>query len=166
MSYTNSSGYDREYRGRLRRLRLVVGLLVLLLLAFRFVIGFALPRDGGMGGTFGSGRPVVFLRLGREAKRGDLVCLRLPDGTAAVRRVVASSGDSVDIRDGIVYINGLAERGGYSFTRTDARPSGPAYPLLLREGELFVLGDAREIAADSRQFGVVRAEDILGRLLL
>jgi len=100
-----------------------------------------------------------------ECKRGDLVCLRLPDGTPAVRRVAAVSGDSVDVREGIAYINGIAERGSYSFTRTDPRPEGPVYPLILRQGELFVLGDAREEAVDSRSFGIVRTDALLGRLM-
>ncbi len=166
MAYSNyRSGYDREHRGVIRRVRFVIGLLILLLAALRFVVGFALVRDDGMGDAVKSGRPVVFLRVGREAKRGELVCLRLPDGRTAVRRVVAVPGDSVDLRDGIAYINGLAERGSYSFTRTDARQDGPQYPLLLREGEVFLLGDARETAVDSRSFGVVRTEELLGRVL-
>ena len=53
----------------------------------------------------------------------------------------------------------------FSFTRTEARPEGPVYPLILRQGELFVLGDARESAVDSRDFGVVRTDALLGRLM-
>ena len=89
----------------------------------------------------------------------------LPDGSAAVRRVIAVSGDSVELRDGIAYINGLAERGSYSFTRTDPRAEGPAYPVILRAGELFVLGDAREDAVDSCSFGVVRVSELIGKPL-
>ena len=163
--YNNRAGYEREYRGLIRKVRLVIGLLVLLLIVCRFVFGVALIRDDGMSPGYKNGRPVIFLRLGSDAKRGDLVVLRLPDGSAAVRRVIAVAGDAVDIRDGIVTINGYTERGSHSFTRTDARPGGPDYPLLLREGELFVLGDAREIAVDSRSFGLVRTGELLGRVL-
>ena len=77
---------------------------------------------------------------------------------------MAVSGDSVELRDGIAYINGIAERGSYSFTRTDPRPDGPVYPVILRQGELFLLGDARETAVDSRDFGIIRTSELLGRL--
>lgn len=163
--YDARNSFDREFRGMMRKVRLVVGLLILLLLAFRFVVGAAVLRDDGMSPAYKSGRPVAFLRAGYSARRGDLVCLHLPDGSVGLRRVIATAGDAVEVRDGVVFINGYTERGSYSFTRTDARPGGPAYPLLLQEGELFVLGDAREGALDSRLFGPVREEKLLGRLL-
>ena len=165
MPSRSKSGYDREHRGLIRRIRAAIGLIVLLLVVFGLVLGFALIRDEGMHPTFKSGSVAVYLRLARSFRRGDLVCLRLPDGNAAVRRVVAVAGDSVDLRGGIAYINGLAERGSYSFTRTDPRPDGISFPLILRQGEYFVLGDAREDSYDSRDFGVVRAADALGKVL-
>ena len=165
VGYMAASGYDREHRGALRRFRIALGLVLLLVIVCGLVLGCAIPRDEGMRPDFRAGRPVVFLRLGGGFRRGDCVCLRLPDGVTAVRRVVAVPGDSVELRDGIAYINGLAERGNYSFTRTDPRPEGPVYPLILRQGEFFLLGDARETAVDSRDFGAVTRADILGKLL-
>ena len=158
-------GYDREHLGVMRRVRIAVGVLILLLVIYGLVLGFAVLRDDGMRPGFKSGQPVIYLRVDRSFRRGDTLVLRLPDGNAAVRRVVATAGDSVVIRDGIAYIDGLAERGNYSFTRTDARAEGVPLPVILRTGEYFVLGDAREDAVDSRDFGVVRAEDTLGRPL-
>ena len=159
------SGYDREHRGAIRRFRAMLGLAVLLAVVFGLLLGFAVLRDDGMRPDYKSGSVVAFLRVGRSFRRGDPVCLRLPDGNTAVRRVVAVEGDSVDVRDGIAYINGLAERGSYSFTRTDRREGGPIYPVILRGGEYFVLGDSRETAIDSRSFGPVRADELLGRPL-
>lgn len=165
MANGNRGGYDREHRRLIRRIRAALGGIVLVIVVFGLMMGFALVRDDGMRPTYKSGSVVAYLRIARDFRRGDLVCLRLPDGNAAVRRVVAVQGDSVDIRSGIAYINGLAERGTYSFTRTDPRPEGVSFPLILRQGEYFVLGDAREDALDSRDFGVVRREDLLGKAL-
>ena len=162
---TVKSGYDREHRGALRRFRVTLGLVVLLAVVFGLLIGFAVLRDDGMRPDYKSGSVIAYLRVGRGFRRGDTVCLRLPDGNTAVRRVVAVEGDSVLVRDGIAFINGLAERGSYSFTRTDPREDGPIYPVILRTGEYFVLGDARESALDSRSFGPVRADKVLGRPL-
>ena len=159
------SGYDREHRSVIRRFRVTLGLIVLLAVVFGLLLGFAVLRDDGMRPDYKNGAFVVYLRVGRSFRRGDPVCLRLPNGDAAVRRVVAVGGDSVDVRDGIAYVNGLAERGGYSFTRTDRREDGPLYPVILRAGEYFLFGDSREVAVDSRSFGPVRADELLGRVL-
>ena len=150
---------------KVRPVRLIVGLIVLLAVIFGLLIGFSVLRDDGMRPDYKSGSVIAYLRVGRSFRRGDPVCLRLPDGNTAVRRVVAVGGDSVDLRGGIAYINGLAERGSYSFTRTDRREDGPVYPVILRAGEYFVLGDSRETAVDSRSFGPVRADELLGRPL-
>lgn len=159
------SGYDRNYTGVVRRVRLTVGLVALLLITFVFVLGVGSVRDDGMRPALSKGRPVLFLRLDRSPRRGALVYVALPDGTHTVRRVVAVKGDTVEVRDGMVYINGIAERGTYSYTRTDPVPGGPQYPVLLKEGEIFVLGDYREQATDSRSFGVLKRDAVLGRVL-
>ena len=83
--------------------------------------------------------------------------MRLPEGGTVLRRVVAVSGDTVEVRGGAVYINGLAERGNYSFTRTDPRPEGVSFPLM---------ADRREILTDSRSFGLLTEKDILGKVLI
>lgn len=158
--------YDRDHIGTIRKIRLLTGLVVLLVLTFTFVLGVALPADGGMAPEWNKNSPALILRLDREFRRGEVVCVRLPAGGTALRRVVAVAGDTVELRDGVVYINGLAERGNYSFTRTEAAADGPVYPLLLRQGEFFVLADRREILADSRSFGLVTGKDIPGKILI
>ena len=165
MAYRRTGGYDREHRGLMRRIRVTMGIVVLAIVVFGLVLGFAVIQDDGMRPTYKNGSLIVYLRVARDFRRGELLCLRLPDGSSSVRRVVAVQGDSVDIRSGIAYINGIAERGSYSFTRTDPRPEGVSFPLILRQGEYFVLGDAREDAVDSRDFGVVRAPEVLGKVL-
>ena len=165
MADRTTGGYDREHRGLVRHIRTAITFIVLAIVLFGLVLGFAFVRDDGMRPTVKNGSIKVYLRFARDFRRGDLVCLHLPDGSTAVRRVVALTGDSVDLRGGIAYINGLAERGSYSFTRTDPRPEGVAFPLILHQGEYFVLGDAREDAYDSRDFGVVRGTDVLGKVL-
>ena len=159
------AGYDRNYVALTRRIRVIVGLVALLVVAFVFVLGAGLSGDEGMKPEFSKGSPVFYLKLDRSWRRGELVYVAMPDGSRAVRRVIAVKGDTVDVREGLVYINGLAERGSYSYTRTDPVPGGPSYPLLLKEGEIFVLGDYREQAVDSRSFGALSGGAVLGRVL-
>ena len=155
--------YDREHTGVIRKIRTVIVLLVLLAGLFVFVFGLTLNHDADMEPGYREGQPVFFLRLG-SVRRGDVAVLRLDVRGTVLRRVIAVPGDTVELRDGTVFVNGLAERGSYSITRTDPRPDGPGYPLVLRRGEYFVLGDRRETALDSRSFGLVTTDNILGRL--
>ena len=155
--------YDREHLGLIRRIRFFIVLALALAALFLFVFGVALVQDADMEPAYREGQPVFFLRLGKIG-RGDVAVLRIDVRGTVLRRVVGVPGDTVDVHDGIVYVNGLAERGSYSITRTDAVPGGTAYPLILRQGEYFVLGDRRETALDSRSFGVVTTDNLLGRL--
>ena len=161
--YTRGS-YDRDHVGAIRKIRFVVVLILLLAAVFVLVLGVTLVHDADMEPTYREGRPVLFLRLG-GVKRGDVAVLRVDVRWTVLRRVVAVPGDTVELRDGTVFVNGLAERGNYSITRTDPDPGGPGYPLILRADEYFVLGDRRETALDSRSFGLVTMENILGRVL-
>ena len=94
-----------------------------------------------------------------------MVALRLEDGKTVLRRVIAVAGDTVELRGGTVYINGMTERGNYTITRTEPAKDGMSYPALLRQGEYFVLGDLREISTDSRSLGLLTRQDILGKVL-
>lgn len=162
----DANAYGRYERGGAAAMRRVWTLVVLLALAaglFAFVFGVTLVRDGDMDPEWREGRPVFFLRLG-GVRRGDVVVLRVDVRGTVLRRVVAVPGDTVELRDGTLFVNGLAERGSYSITRTDPVPDGQRYPLILRRDEYFVLGDRRETALDSRSFGPVTMRNILGRV--
>ena len=161
--YTRGS-YDRDHVGAIRKIRFAVVIILLLAAVFVLVLGVTLVHDADMEPTYREGRPVLFLRLG-GVKRGDVAVLGVDVRGTVLRRVVAVPGDTVELRDGTVFVNGVAERGNYSITRTDPVAGGPGYPLLLREGEYFVLGDRRETALDSRSFGLVTMRNILGRVL-
>lgn len=165
MTNGKTGRYDRDHIGVIRRIRLCIGLVVLLLVTFGFVLGLAAAGDSAMEPEYARGRPVLFSRLASSYKRGDVVVLRLENGKAVLRRVIAVAGDTVELRGGAVYINGMTERGNYTITRTEPTEDGMSYPALLRQGEYFVLGDLREISTDSRTLGLLTRADILGKVL-
>lgn len=166
MAYGYPKPYDRDHIGAIRKIRAGIGLALLLAFIFTLVLGVKTAGDGGMAPDWNQGRPVLYFRLTADCARGDVVCMSLPGGETVLRRVVAVAGDTVELRDGRVFVNGLAERGNYSFTRTEPAEDGPTYPLLLRQGEYFLLADRREIQTDSRSFGLLTRQDILGRVLI
>ena len=93
--------------------------------------------------------------------RGDVVVFSPPIGaeTEFVKRVIGLPGDVVDIVDGRVYVNG--ELSTYDDEHTSAYAGD--YPLTVPQDSYFVLGDNRNVSSDSRQWGLVDADDIVGR---
>lgn len=92
--------------------------------------------------------------------QGDIVVIE-PDSTspALIKRVIATSGDTVEIKDGIVYVNGQA----LSSTEYNYYTPGTLRLTEIPEGHVFVLGDNRSHSNDSRAFGTITEDEILGR---
>jgi signal peptidase I len=104
-----------------------------------------------------------------EPRRGDIVVFRAPARVEAacgasgafVKRIVGLPGEKLSMRNGLVLINGvpLVEpwlREGYR-----GRESGD-WPRIAGD-TYFVLGDNRAMSCDSRRWGVVQRDDIIGR---
>lgn len=100
-----------------------------------------------------------------EPSHGDVVILKDPRSDKKqylVKRVVATSGDQVEIRNERLFVNGQQVDEPY----TDVKIEGPDFgPLLLEEGYYFVMGDNRHFndSLDSRDFGAVEKKLIKGR---
>ncbi len=81
-----------------------------------------------------------------------------------IKRIIGLPGDEVQVKDGMVYINGelLGEEYG---SEVMENPGIAIEPILLAEDEYFVLGDNRNHSADSRDpsVGVLKREDLIGK---
>ncbi len=106
--------------------------------------------------------------LVREPQRADIVVIRDPaDNGYAVKRIVAASGDSVCLKAGRVYVNGrlLDEPYLVPGTATYARADVREQALVCGKDQYFVLGDNRNNSADSRVYGPVPRQKILGLII-
>lgn len=113
----------------------------------------------------------VSLELGQPVKRGDIVVFDNPvehsDHEILVKRVIAVGGQTVDFRDGAVYVDGEALNEpfvqGESWPLTvQADDLELSFPYTVPDGHVWMMGDNRENSADSRYFGPVPQENLIG----
>lgn len=99
-----------------------------------------------------------------EVSVGDIICFESDyhDGLILVKRVIATGGQTVDIRDGNVYVDGMLSPWGKGIT--DALGLDVTYPLTLGEDELWVMGDNRRESSDSRVFGPIPKSCVVGHV--
>jgi signal peptidase I len=111
-----------------------------------------------------------------DYSRGDIIVFHpkgRTDETPYIKRVIGIAGDSIEIADGSVSINGL-ELDEESYTYPEPGQNEPTLPKrgqdawVVPEGQLFVLGDHRMQSTDSRDdsVGLVDVDDVVGRAWL
>lgn len=104
-------------------------------------------------------------------KRGDVVVFHSPDRPERdfIKRIIGLPGDTVSIdgASGRVYVNGLPLEEPYVRGRTQCSATLMGCgPWVVPAGHYFVLGDNREQSTDSRFFGFVPEESIVGKALI
>ena len=159
-----------KYNGRklewLHDSRFFIILMAALFIVFRFVIGISVVGGESMTPTLGDGNLVVYNRMAAGYQPGDMVSMRTPSGEYYVKRVIAVGGDTVDIRDGGVYVNDQLLPEPWAYGETHEETGAVIYPYTVRPGNVFVLGDNREVSMDSRLFGEVNRRQIRGKIIL
>ena len=117
----------------------------------------------------------VSLELGQPVSQGDIVVFHNPDGTSEhdvlVKRVIATAGQTVDLQDGKVVVDGQALDEGYTTGMSwplsvQAPGAQVSYPYTVPDGCVWVMGDNRENSADSRYFGPVDRSDLIAVALV
>jgi signal peptidase I len=106
----------------------------------------------------------------RDPARGDIIVFKTPKaaeskcgaGGTFVKRLVGLPGETWEERDGVVYIN--AERLVEPYVRGDRRDSNTYGPRKIPEGRYFFMGDNRVQSCDSREWGAVPRENIIGEV--
>ena len=108
-------------------------------------------------------------------KRGDIVVFTPPedwvgaDRTPFIKRVIGVGGDTVEIHDGGVYINEERLDEPYIYTESDGAvqtTDAAQERWVIPDGDLFLMGDHRQDSADSRVFGPVPVNQVIGRAWL
>jgi len=104
----------------------------------------------------------------RAPQRLDVVVIRDPaDNGFSVKRIIAVSGDSIYFKEGAVYLNGRKLNEPYlpPMTPTYSYGAGPEKFIICGKDQYYLLGDNRMNSADSRSYGPVSRNRILGLIV-
>jgi len=102
------------------------------------------------------------VRLWRDPHRQQIVVFRapLPGTPDYIKRLIGLPGDQLEIRQGVVYVNGKELKEPY---RADPpNPTDNYGPVTVPAGEYFMMGDNRDDSYDSRYWGFVPRDNIIG----
>lgn len=165
---TEGSGSILEY------LHDVVYILALILVLFTFCMRVVIVSGSSMFSTLVDGDYLLLINrpLCGELEQGDIVVAsmeRFKDGEPIVKRVVATEGQTVDIdfTTGSVWVDDQLLDEPYINELTFTY-EGMDFPVTLREGEVFVMGDNRNASDDSRdpKLGPVDERYIIGKAVV
>ncbi len=166
---------------RLRRLAIeIVQTVALTILAFYLLQTFvAQPfrvEQGSMRQTLEPGQYVLADKLTAALTgyhRGDIVIFRPPStwpadasGTPYIKRVIGLPGETIDLVDGVVSVNGIAIDETYTYRDGGGGGAGESGRWVLGPTELLVFGDHRSNSSDSRAYGPIPTTSVIGRAIL
>lgn len=159
---------DGGQRSLLREIfSILVTALILTLVIRTFLFTTFLVEGDSMAETLHDGDRVLvnrFIYHLRQPEREELVVFRLKedDPETLVKRIIAIAGELVEIKQGVLYVNGVPAPEEY----VGYHDLEDLSPVKVPPGGVFVMGDNRPRSSDSRNFGPVRLDQIQGKVLL
>lgn len=111
---------------------------------------------------------LISLRF-QAPKRGDVIVFKSPTNSDKdfIKRVIGEPGDKVSIKDGNVYVNGdLLDESSYLDQSVDTQPGQflkETQEISVTPDHFFVMGDNRMHSSDSREWGMVKSSEIIGK---
>ena len=132
---------------------------------FTFIFGLARIEDEGMIPSVRDGDVLLYYRLDKNFQNQELAVIKY-EGADTCGRVMARAGDVVDIDNQGLVINGNHQQEPDIYFDTTQVVDGVTFPLTVPENAVFLLGDNRSNAVDSRIYGCVELNDVEGKVMI
>lgn len=132
---------------------------------FGLALGIMVAPNNDMYPRIDAGDLILYYRLDKDITAHE-VAVYESDGKELIGRIIAASGDVVDINDeGEIFVNGnyTVERG--IFYDTPKYEGGIEFPVTLGPDEYFILADSRQGGMDSRYLGPIAKDEIKGTVI-
>ena len=166
----------REEKGGLSTFASFLIMIAIVVVAYfglrTFVVGTYEIPSGSMLDTIQIGDRVFSEKVSyyfRDPEQGDIITFADPENPqrTLIKRVIAVGGQTVDLKDGYVYVDGKTlnepyTEGKQSLPLNTAYGVSVTYPYTVPDGYLWVMGDNRTNSADSRYFGAVSKDSVTG----
>lgn len=144
-------------------------LIVVFIFAVSRCFSIGLATGESMSPTIPSPSILLINKLDKDLQRNDIVVCREGGLKTITKRIIGLPGESVTITvDGKVFINNTLYEDEYGNISFPMYLSGDrSYPVVLGEDEYFVMGDNRNVSADSRntEIGNIKKENIVGKVM-
>ena len=125
------------------------------------IVVFDSPHKGF--GNQGNGGNIITKAI---RKIGTGIGIIQPSTEEYIKRVIGLPGETVDVKDGLVFVNGRPLSEPYLKPGTLTLTNGYKFPVTIPPDHLWVMGDNRTGSSDSRSFGPIPKGDVVGRTIL
>lgn len=151
-------------RDLLNLVKKVLFIFVFCFIVFVFIFNFYAITGENMYPNFKDTDLTLVFKLDKSYNTGDVVLIK-KDGEKYLLRIIGKPGETITFNNiGEVIINDEILEEDYIFFNT-YRSDNLKYPVTLQADEYFVLGDKRIASTDSRDFGVITKDDIVGKVI-
>lgn len=153
-------------------IRIFIISLIVIFVVRSFIIQPFFVKGASMQPNFSDGDYLVVDEIGYrvgEPKRGDVIVFRYPNDPSEyfIKRVIGLPGESLEIKDNTITIFNEEKPGGFVLDESAYLPKANvttgSYTVDLKENEYYVLGDNRTASSDSRRWGALEENYIVGK---